>query len=674
MSIVRCDSRLIIHYENTGLITSAFFEGKNMPEKPQAEPLLIDPAKGPTTVNFDISGLYFETTRATVLADVERALGEELYGLFNWRVDQAGGKRLAVGSLRAPIGNGKYSQATTALRAKLPADEARSLKEITLTRPSEQHAREAGFMDHGGRGVRDEGVGAPKQPVAALAADWYWPMVERLLPSAYETPRKVIRIAHLDTGISRHPCLVDGFVDGKSFYDGGGNGVISWPDDGPLKYLVDHGTATASLIAGSHGPGSSLRMSGMALLQPPTGMEAERGPAVVVPCQVSSSVALFQADVDRVAAAINWAVDNDCKVITISLGSEGLKDSNLEKAVRRAYDNGVILCAASGQIVPFMLWPASFALKTYGELCICCGPSTPEKTPWKLANWWSWADDYVTIAAPANHMPKATWQSGAPATYAPEKAILTQSEGSSYSTAYTAAAAALWYSKYWNDLQKVKKSEIVGLFRSLLVKTCDPWAERGLNIGPGILNPARLLRQPLSGNFKTDELLIVDMRHMKCMVAGDSYDQHVYHQASEGRQNARWILEPVLKDGQPVFHIEAGKSHKVFYIRDMKHNKYVVAGDIADSNVYHQPHEGRTNAQWTLEQCSTWTSAMPSNPFNRTPKTETYPVYHIRDMKHRLCLVAGDQADSHIYHQPHNNRRNAEWVVDSRITYKGQPV
>jgi hypothetical protein len=482
-----------------------------MPEKPRAEPLLIDPAKGPTT---DISGLYFETARATALKDVERALGKELHGLFKWRVDQAGGKRLVVGSLRAPIGYGKFSQSRTALDAKLPVSEARTLEEITLTRPGERHAREADYverggrgsreadkqraregdyMDHGGRGVREvRDVGA-----VVRSMNWFWPMVERLPPSAYEAPRKEIRIAHLDTGISRHPCLVGGYVDGKSFYDGGGNGVISWPDDGPSKYLVDHGTATASLIAGSHGPGSSLSMSGMTLLQAPTGMEAERGPAVVVPCQVSGSVALFPADVARVATAINWAVDNDCKVITISLGSEGFKDGDLERAVRRAHDNGVILCAASGQYLPLMLWPASFALKAHGELCICCGPSTPEKTPWKLANWWSWADDYVTIAAPGNHMPKATWQSGAPDTYAPEKAIITQSEGSSYSTAYTAAVAALWYSKYWNDLQNVKKSEVVGLFRSLLVKTCDPWAERGLNIGPGILNPARLLRQPL---------------------------------------------------------------------------------------------------------------------------------------------------------------------------------
>jgi subtilisin family serine protease len=226
--------------------------------------------------------------------------------------------------------------------------------------------------------------GAPK-----LKTDWFWPMADRLSLSEYGSITKQIRVAHIDIGISLHPCLINGFIEGNSFVNelvkvinDGGRGIISWNSvKKSLFPFIDHGTATAGLIIGSHAldPASTLSVPGMVLLKQSDGAEAKRGPVVLVPCRVSDSVILTEFEIPRVADAIRWAVDRDCKVVSISLGSEGIEDNRLEAAVRYAHDNGVIVCAAAGQYVPFMLWPASFARETNGSLCICCGPSTPQK-------------------------------------------------------------------------------------------------------------------------------------------------------------------------------------------------------------------------------------------------------------------------------------------------------
>ena len=70
--------------------------------------------------------------------------------------------------------------------------------------------------------------------------------------------------------------------------------------------------------------------------------------------------------------------------------------------------------------------------------------------------------------------------------------------------------------------------------------------------------------------------------------ANNVYDQRVYHQHPAGRGNALWMFEPV--DGRP----------DVYRIKDVKHNRYLVAGDVYDGNVYHQLHQNRENACWRV--------------------------------------------------------------------------
>lgn len=87
---------------------------------------------------------------------------------------------------------------------------------------------------------------------------------------------------------------------------------------------------------------------------------------------------------------------------------------------------------------------------------------------------------------------------------------------------------------------------------------------------------------------------------------------------------------------------ELGEFIKEFMID--KFDDAIVAGDVADNNLYLQAPNGRDNAKWKLVP-------LGNNKF------------HIIDKKHGLALVGGDKADGKIYHQAPNGRANAIWNI-----------
>lgn len=70
----------------------------------------------------------------------------------------------------------------------------------------------------------------------------------------------------------------------------------------------------------------------------------------------------------------------------------------------------------------------------------------------------------------------------------------------------------------------------------------------------------------------------------------------------------------------------------------------IVAGDVADNNLYIQRPNGRDNAKWKLVP-------LGNNKF------------YIVDKKHGLAIVGGEKADGHLYHQAPNGRKNAIWNI-----------
>lgn len=129
------------------------------------------------------------------------------------------------------------------------------------------------------------------------------------------------RVAVLDTGIDyTHPDLDDNYADGYDFANGDAD---PYDDNG-------HGTHVAGVIA------------------------AENDGAGVVGVAPSASLyALKVLDaggsgtISSVVAGIEWAVDNDVQVISMSLGADS-DSTTLRQACDAAYSNGIVLVAAAG--------------------------------------------------------------------------------------------------------------------------------------------------------------------------------------------------------------------------------------------------------------------------------------------------------------------------------------
>lgn len=130
---------------------------------------------------------------------------------------------------------------------------------------------------------------------------------------------------------------------------------------------------------------------------------------------------------------------------------------------------------------------------------------------------------------------------------------------------------------------------------------------------------------------------ITDAKHNKSLVTGMVYGGGVYHQTPRNSPvDASWYFLPT-GDGY-------------YYIYDLRYNKALAGPDYYNHLgggthfVYHQDPNGRTNAQWKITP-----SGMPGK-------------YIITDRKHGKSLVAGDVADNNIYLQSPNNRLNAYWT------------
>ena len=165
-----------------------------------------------------------------------------------------------------------------------------------------------------------------------------------------------------------------------------------------------------------------------------------------------------------------------------------------------------------------------------------------------------------------------------------------------------------------------------------------------------------------------EQLHIADRMYFRSLVAGNTYDGHVYHQPSNGRVNARWVLEPALDAaGNPVASPVDDGDSTVYHLRDALHNAYLVSGPTANGQVLQNPDKSSPNAMWTLEPVlqADGTPAVKQDPNSK----KEYPVYYVRDMKWRQWMLAGSNGkdDQQIYLGSGMNLSNAEWAIDNAL-------
>lgn len=283
------------------------------------------------------------------------------------------------------------------------------------------------------------------------------------LPKLANQPDKVdwgdVWIGHADTGFTHNP--VFGWSGGQSNTLLASRGVNymepgSLPQD-PLDYngFPGHGTRTGSVLAGDL-PGTFVGVA----------------PGVpTVPYRVTDNIVLAKKALrQNLANAIRHAVDaNACDVISISLGINVLSifgGRSLGRAVDYAYENGVIVVAAGGQVIDRVTYPGKFS-RSIGVGGVRANSEA----------WFRYHEDwkqYIDVWAPGDEVYRANavLKNGA------EDYKFGRGDGTSYGTVHVAGAAAMWlvHREQEIDTKYTVPWKRVEAFRKLVKDTHQPVA------------------------------------------------------------------------------------------------------------------------------------------------------------------------------------------------------
>ncbi|HEX6014964.1 MAG TPA: S8/S53 family peptidase [Geminicoccaceae bacterium] len=347
--------------------------------------------------------------------------------------------------------------------------------------------------------------------MAALLPDWNLTLVQA--PEARAMlPRRNgqvdwggVRVAHLDTGFTEHPGF--GYRPGETPWllpELGLNVLAPGVPRDPLDYEGNpgHGTRTCSILCGD-----AVRMPGEGEIGSPVGV-APRLP--VVPCRVVTSVVLHGEERRlAVARGIRHAIAQGCDAVSISLGIPSFPIwalGEMGQAVDEAYEAGLIVVAAGGQIVDSVCYPAKFN-RTIGV-----GGITAARRIWFD---YDAGKDEIDVWAPASEVLRLDSLAPAGAVTLPPSqgedpggsslssgshgGFAGKGAGTSYATVHVAAAAAMWPLARGRDLDAAygERWQRIEAFRRLLRETAGPLAGPQPSNGTGILRIAALLRADL---------------------------------------------------------------------------------------------------------------------------------------------------------------------------------
>lgn len=305
---------------------------------------------------------------------------------------------------------------------------------------------------------------------APAPGDVHWSVKAVHAPEAWTvSPKKGegVIVAQPDTGVSSHPDLDIGALRFDLATDIiGGDRDPTDPLD-PTFANPGHGTATGSVVISRSGGG----------------MVGSAPAASLVPIRCTTDVKII--DGTPVAAAILHAVEKKADIITMSLG--GIYSRSIAAAVGVAVDAELIVMAAAGNCIGFVVYPAS------DDRVIGVAGVDAYDRPWKGTS----AGPSVTIAAPAEnvYVARRTPVDGGVGT-------VSGGQGTSFAVATTAGVAALWIAHFSRAKIRAEARRrgvsVQELFRSALTATARrPWRWNSWLYGAGIVDAAALLRLPL---------------------------------------------------------------------------------------------------------------------------------------------------------------------------------
>ncbi len=288
------------------------------------------------------------------------------------------------------------------------------------------------------------------------------------IEAAGQLPGEGVRIGHPDSGYRKHREMDPSRVLSDIDYD------FVDRDDNPRSSKGNHGLSTASVIMSGHG-GDGDRIKGPALHSQLVPLRVTK-PGWIRPAPV-----LIGGGMRRLRDAIDYSVKSGCAVISMSLG--GLPSRAVKKAVGRATDAGLIVLAAAGNHVRFVVWPAQYDAVVAVAGCNIRGEA------WDGSSH----GEAVDITAPAESVWRAYYTKK-------DRPDVARSAGTSYAVALTAGVAALWVGFHGRDelAETYGAHRVHEVFRDLLQRTAN--RDHGLpkeGFGAGIVDAQALLDAPL---------------------------------------------------------------------------------------------------------------------------------------------------------------------------------
>lgn len=316
---------------------------------------------------------------------------------------------------------------------------------------------------------------------AAAPTDKLWALKSINAPKAWTLSPKQgegILVAQPDTGVAAHRELETGALElgkAKNLLEGGTN-----PTD-PLSPNVanpGHGTATSSVV-----------------ISRPGGLMTGSAPAArLVPIRCINDVKIF--DGAPIAASVAHARKEKCDIVTMSLG--GIYVSALAAAIADAVESGMIVLAAAGNCIGFVVYPA------YDPNVIAVAGLDSKDRPWKGTS----AGAAVDISAPGENVYVARRLPGDGRTDE-----VSGGQGTSYAVALTAGVAALWLSHHGREAVRSeaerRNASVQAVFRAALRQTARrPAKWDSGRYGAGIVDAAALLDLKLSDIIKIDDAIV----------------------------------------------------------------------------------------------------------------------------------------------------------------------
>jgi hypothetical protein len=299
-----------------------------------------------------------------------------------------------------------------------------------------------------------------------------WALQNMRVPEAWNrSPARGagIAVAHPDTGVTKDPELQPGLdlTRQRDLLDNDNDATDPltkrwWWRDNP-----GHGTGTASVVMSRE-----------------AGSVTGTAPAAdLVPLRAIHSVVLvYDGDVAR---AVEYARQQGCHVITMSLGGVGFSGA-LRAAIDAAIDDGLLVLAAAGNQVGFVVSPAN-----YDEVMAVAATNIQDK-PWVGSSH----GPKVDVSAPGESVHAAHAKNGP---NGPEYSVY-PSAGTSYAVAQTAGVAALWLAHHGRDnlIAQYGKANLQAVFADLVRTTARrPAGWDSAEYGAGIVNADALLAQAL---------------------------------------------------------------------------------------------------------------------------------------------------------------------------------